>query len=96
MGDRMSEIRTSGSESSSGGGQYYLFAIIFALIAIGIAIYGINTMYNNSYDARVVGGDAYNYIIYATRGTAFVASGIISALFSVCFCIVGSNAAARD
>jgi hypothetical protein len=36
---------------------------------------------------KVVGGDAYNFIIYATRGTALVCIGIVCAVLSVTFAI---------
>ncbi|MDB5661624.1 MAG: hypothetical protein JWS10_4239 [Cypionkella sp.] len=62
---------------------FTLIAVLFALIGAGLAIYGLNIMYDNSYSQKVVGGDAYNYIIYATRGTGFICAGIVSAVLSV-------------
>ena len=40
--------------------------IVASLVFAGIGGY---TVYDDSYNARIVGGDAYNFIIYATRGT---------------------------
>lgn len=55
-------------------------AACFALGGIGLGWYGLDILYTDSYSEKIVGGDAYNYIIYATRGTAWVCSGIISAV----------------
>ena len=60
-------------------------ALIVASIIFGFV--GLRTLYDDSYTARVVGGDAYNFIIYATRGTAFICAGVISAVLSVTFSI---------
>jgi len=48
---------------------------------------GWYTLYDDSYNARIVGGDAYNFIIYATRGTALVCVGIVCAVLSVTFAV---------
>lgn len=63
---------------------------ILAFVAVIFGIYGLNFMYDNSYSAQIVGGDAYNYIIYATRGTAYVGAGIICAGLSI-FCAVSAG-----
>lgn len=60
---------------------------VFILAAIIFAGKGWYALYDNSYDARIVGGDAYNYIIYATRGTALVCVGIVCAVLSVTFAL---------
>jgi uncharacterized membrane protein YqhA len=66
--------------------------IVAALIFTGVGLY---KLYDNSVDARVVGGDAYNYIIYATRGTAFICAGIVCAVLSVTFALF-ANTATKD
>lgn len=60
-----------------------------ALVFAGVGWY---TVYNNAYDARIVGGDAYNFIIYATRGTALVCVGIVCAVLIVTFAIFNHTA----
>jgi hypothetical protein len=58
--------------------------IVAAVVFAGV---GLHTVYNDAYDAHVVGGDAYNFIIYATRGTGLVCIGIVCAVLSVTFAI---------
>lgn len=62
--------------------------LIIAALALGLAgtilaIHGLMVVYDDSSSAKIVGGDAYNYIIYATRGTAWVAAGAVAGLLSV-------------
>jgi len=69
-----------------------VYAIISGLLILAAIIFagkGWYTVYDNSYDAKMVGGDAYNFIIYATRGTALVCVGIVCAVLSVTFAIFG-------
>ncbi len=58
--------------------------IIITLIvgALGFCAFGIESLFNDSYERKVVGGDAYNHIIYGTRGTAFVGVGITLAVIA--------------
>jgi hypothetical protein len=60
--------------------------LIFIVAAVGLAAHGLDTMltYDSSYGPpdKVVGGDAYNYIIRATRGVGFIMCGVISAVFA--------------
>jgi hypothetical protein len=60
---------------------------LFIIAAIVFAGKGWYTLYDNSYDARIVGGDAYNSIIYATRGTAVICIGIVCAVLSGTFAL---------
>ena len=69
--------------------MYWISAACGA-IALGFVYYGLNLMYDDSYSNRVVGGDAYNFIIYATRGTAYVGAGIVFAVLSTTFAVVGA------
>jgi hypothetical protein len=60
------------------GEGYAAFAWMFLLAGIGLGIFGVYRMH--AYDAgdKIVGGDAYNYTILATRGVGFVCAGILS------------------
>lgn len=60
---------------------------LFIVAAMVFAGKGWYTLYDNSYGARIVGGDAYNFIIYATRGTAVICVGIVCAVLSVTFAV---------
>jgi hypothetical protein len=64
-----------------------LISGLFIVAAIIFAGKGWYTVYDNSYSAQIVGGDAYNFIIYATRGTALVCVGIVCAILSVTFAV---------
>lgn len=54
--------------------------VILQILALALAGYGLGVMYEDSYSARIVGGDAYNYMIYAARGTGWICAGIVSAI----------------
>jgi hypothetical protein len=64
-----------------------MISVSLVVAALVFACFGWYTVYNNSSDSRIVGGDAYNFIIYATRGTALVCVGIVCAVLSVTFAV---------
>lgn len=76
----------AGADNTKGSTALFISAL-FIVAAIVFAGKGWYAVYDNSYDARIVGGDAYNYIIYATRGTALVCVGIVCAVLSVTFAL---------
>ena len=77
------EVETSPSNDSF----FTFISVLLIVAAVVFAGVGWYTVYNDTYNARVVGGDAYNFIIYATRGTALVCVGIVCAVLSVTFAI---------
>jgi hypothetical protein len=83
---------TETSSDSRAASWCDLISGIFILAALIFGGVGLYTMYDNSYSSRIVGGDAYNFIIYATRGTAFICAGIICAVLSVAFALFGRTA----
>jgi hypothetical protein len=74
------------NEPSSAETAWATLTLVFAVGAIGLAAHGVDTMltYDASYGSsdKIVGGDAYNYIIRATRGVGFIMCGVISAVFA--------------
>ncbi len=60
------------------------WSIIFLIVA---ALFVVNGLYTLSSDDRVVGGDAYNYIISASKGTGKICAGVFFALVSVVIAI---------
>lgn len=63
--------------------------VVLSFIFLGVGLY---RMYNyDDANDKVVGGDAYNYIILGIRGLAFIGIGIASAVISV-VCAVFSAA----
>jgi len=63
---------------------YRILSYVFFILALVIGVKGC--AYAQT-DARIVGGDAYNYIIGAGQGTAIVCVAIIFALVGVIFAI---------
>lgn len=72
--------------------NFYIVSGLFIAGALVFCAIGLYKLYDNSSDARIVGGDAYNYIIYATRGTAFICAGIVCAVLSVAFAVFAHTA----
>jgi len=61
-------------------------AVTFLVIAGIFTLAGLWRMYTYDSDtssSKIVGGDAYNYIIIAARGTGLICCGIVSALVAV-------------
>lgn len=71
---------------------YVAISGVFIVAAIVFTGKGWYTVYDNSYSAQIVGGDAYNFIIYATRGTALICIGIVCAVLSVTFSVFANIA----
>ncbi|MCU6709288.1 hypothetical protein M6D81_11280 [Paenibacillus sp. J5C_2022] len=68
--------------------------IVLYIAAVGFAIAGFYVMFY--YDAddmstKIVGGDAYNYIIIGVRGVGIICVGIISALIATGMAIYDSK-----
>ena len=82
------EVETSPSNDSF----FTFISVLLIVAALVFAGVGWYTVYNDTYSAKVVGGDAYNFIIYATRGTALVCVGIVCAVLSVTFSIFAHTA----
>jgi len=58
-----------------------IFSVIFYLIAAVFLIVGLVLAYQDSnYETEIVGGDAYNYIIFTTRGIVWVGCAICSSI----------------
>jgi hypothetical protein len=51
---------------------------VFLLGGIVLGIFGLYRMHAYDVGDKIVGGDAYNYTILATRGVGFVCAGILS------------------
>jgi len=62
----------------------WALAFLFALLAVGLAAAGLVTAFTyNELTDSLVGGDAYNFQIRATRGVAMIGAGVISAVLSL-------------
>lgn len=79
------------TNKTANGDGYKTLSWIFIVAAIIFTIYGIRTVYNDNYDAKLVGGDAFNFIIYATRGTVWVCVGIVNAVIGLTFAMFSNQ-----
>lgn len=81
------EKNSKNMSSSESSGDIYpelFFSIIFYLLAAILVISGLVVAYQDSnYVNEIVGGDAYNYIIFAGRGITWAVASITSALFGL-------------
>lgn len=65
----------------SPGSAVFFFAVIFYLIGIALAGYGLFVAFQDlNWENKIVGGDAYNYIIFSGRGAVIVGAGIVSSI----------------
>lgn len=64
-----------------------LLALTGAMIMASLCfvIYGLTTVYVYNDDGKVVGGDAYNFIIIGLRGLAWICTGLTCAVLAVLF-----------
>lgn len=75
------EKSVSDNQSKETKNPSLIFAVIFYLLAGVFLIVGLVLAYQDSnYDTEIVGGDAYNYIIFATRGIVWVGCAICSSI----------------
>lgn len=103
-GTQTSETQSNGpsgspSESSSGGTGYVTMAFVFIIISVVLIGVGFETMltYDTAYGSsdKIVGGDAYNYIIRANRGVGFICAGVASSVISATFGVLSIRASAE-
>ncbi|MEK7724187.1 MAG: hypothetical protein AAB336_07565 [Acidobacteriota bacterium] len=83
--------KSSQTNKSAASEGYKILSWLFMIAAVGFTIYGVRTVYNNDYSAKIVGGDAYNFIIYATRGTVWVCVGIVSSVIGLTFAVFANT-----
>jgi hypothetical protein len=73
-------------ETESGGSALIVsawFALVFAVGFVGFGIYRM-LVYDEIGD-KIVGGDAYNYLILTERGIGFIGVGIALAVIAAVF-----------
>jgi hypothetical protein len=70
---------------------FRVFAGLCILGAIGFGIAGYWRMQTYDTDAHIVGGDAYNYTIIATRGVGLACIGIICAVLACAFLLLSET-----
>lgn len=61
---------------------------IFAILAGVFTIVGIYILYSEvDYKSKIVGGDAYNILIYQVRGAAWICVGVCNAVIALMFAV---------
>lgn len=75
-------IRWNPSEGTPGAPSMAVAAVFLVCAAILVAV-GLNMAFTYDESSRLVGGDAYNLQILATRGLAWICAGIAVALCGV-------------
>lgn len=68
---------------------------VFAIISVLFTIYGLYVAYSYKEGDKVVGGDAYNFIILGLRGLAWVCAGAVSAIFAAIFLLMWTHSDSR-
>jgi hypothetical protein len=82
---------SSPATPKSSGSGFDVLVWVFALAGLGFLIFGIQNLYDDSYSRQVVGGDAYNFVIYGTRGTAWICGGIVMELIAIVFALYATR-----
>jgi uncharacterized membrane protein YhiD involved in acid resistance len=71
-------------EPQASGSAGVTWAWIFLTVAVVLVAVGFFVMFTyHGEHGQLVGGDAYNLIIIATRGVGFMAAGVVSALLGI-------------
>ena len=75
---------TQATQPAGEGSPALVFAALFYLLAVGLAIAGFVVAYQDSnYANSIVGGDAYNYIIFAGRGMTWMGAAIAATVLGL-------------
>lgn len=70
------------AQRGSTGSPASVFAVFMMVIGVGVGIYGVLLAFGEP-SAKIVGGDAFNYQIYAARGLVVMAGGILLVLLGL-------------
>ncbi|GGY87735.1 hypothetical protein GCM10011613_35930 [Cellvibrio zantedeschiae] len=82
--EQQNESVSSESQPSESGSTAAFFAVLFYVIAVGLAFFGIYIGFKElGYKDGIVGGDAYNYIIFAGRGSIIIGVAIVAAIIGL-------------
>lgn len=82
--DRASPDWTQDTEPQASGSAGVAWAWIFLTVAVVLVVVGFLVMFTyHGAHGQLVGGDAFNLIIIATRGVGFIVAGVVAALLGV-------------
>ena len=91
--DPSAQTSGSGAQSESVGSAAIGFAVLFYSAAAIFVVVGFVVAYqDSSYDNSIVEGDAYNYIIFAGRGIAWMTAAVVSSVVGLA-CQLGDSVA---
>lgn len=75
---------SSTSQSASEATYGLVFAVVFYVVSVIFVVVGFVVTYqDSSYETKIVGGDAYNYIIFAGRGIVWVGAAVVASIFGL-------------
>lgn len=82
--EQIIENKSNEEHSEDTGDSVSFFAIAFYVLAIALVVYGIYLGFKEpGYKDRIVGGDAYNYIIFSSRAALIIGSAIVAAIIGL-------------
>lgn len=84
---------TAGAEIIAPGWVSMMFAILLLIVGAVLAGYGLNETFSYADTDKLVGGDAFNLQILATRGVALIGAGIVLAIGAVVHALISVRAA---
>ena len=90
----ISTTRNSAPPVAPGEG-YFAMMWIFLAAAAGFAAFGAYRMFAYSETDKIVGGDAYNFTILATRGVGLITIGCTCAIIALVFAVLNQTARAE-
>lgn len=77
-------------ETGSSVGGLIIAAWVALVTAVGFLIFGLYRMLvYDEYSDKIVGGDAYNYLILTERGIGFICAGIALAVIAAVLTLQG-------
>ncbi len=81
------QLTDGANHTSSAVGSAIAWGWVFLAVALILTAVGFYVMFTyrgyGDGPGRIVGGDAYNYIIIANRGIGFISAGMVSALLGI-------------
>lgn len=84
-----SSVRLPDPTPPNPGAANIVMSVIFMVLAMITILGGWWRMYSyDVYSDKIVGGDAYNYAILATRGTGIITAGVGFAVIAVVFALL--------
>lgn len=82
----MTEYKDPKTGLASEPPNFVLMVGLLVCVSIGLMGYGLYQLYDFNQE-KIVGGDAFNFIIYSSRATAWICAGIVTMLIATVMAI---------